>query len=181
MAYVASVAHPPPQAFDLDGTIWDPDMYMLWGGGSPFKVVSNEELRDRSNQKVRLLGISGKILDDIATLPEWKDTIASWVSCTDEPRWADECMRKFKTPGGVPLVDRVQEQCIYKANKQSHFQDLRERTGIEFSEMLFFDNESGNIRSVSRLGVCSVYCPDGMTEQIWEQGIKEWRQQKQQP
>ena len=26
-------------AFDLDGTIWSPDMYELWGGGSPFSIV----------------------------------------------------------------------------------------------------------------------------------------------
>ena len=23
--------------FDLDGCCWDPEMYELWGGGSPFK------------------------------------------------------------------------------------------------------------------------------------------------
>ena len=165
-------------AFDLDGTIWAPDMYMLWGGGAPFRTVSNDELRDRSNQKVKLLGVSGKILDDIATKPEWSDTIVAWVSCTDEPQWADECMKKFRTPMGVPLVDRVQEQCIYKANKQSHFRDLKQRTNIDFSDMVFFDNENGNIRSVSKLGVRSIYCPQGMTEKIWKQGIEAWRQQQ---
>ena len=29
-------------AFDLDGTVWSPDMYELWGGGgSPFEPVDN--------------------------------------------------------------------------------------------------------------------------------------------
>ena len=83
-------------------------------------------------------------------------------------------MNMFKTPSGVPIVDRVQEQCIYKANKQVHFQDLKERTGVDFKEMLFFDNESSNIQSVSKLGVCSVYCPDGMTEEIWRRGLREY-------
>ena len=165
-------------AFDLDGTIWTPDMYMLWGGGSPFRFVSNEELRDSSNAKVKLLGISGEILDTIATEEEWADTKVAWVSCTDEPSWADECMRKFKTPMGVPLVDRVQEQCIYKANKQVHFRDLQKRTNIAFEDMIFFDNERGNIYSVERLGVCSVYCPSGMTRNIWESGLASWLQQR---
>lgn len=38
--------------------------------------------------------------------------------------------------------------------------------------MLFFDNEMGNIKSVSKLGVKCVYCPDGMTERIWDEGLK---------
>jgi hypothetical protein len=37
--------------------------------------------------------------------------------------------------------------------------------------MLFFDNESGNIRSVSELGVKCVYCPDGVTAEAWQQGL----------
>ena len=24
--------------FDLDGCVWDPEMYQLWGGGAPFKA-----------------------------------------------------------------------------------------------------------------------------------------------
>jgi hypothetical protein len=50
----------------------------------------------------------------------------AWVSCIDEPTWADECMRKFKTPMGMALVERIDGQCIYKANKQKHFKDLLE-------------------------------------------------------
>jgi len=175
---MASNRVPKLVAFDLDGTIWSPDMYMLWGGGSPFRFISNEELRDSINAKVKLLGISGDILDTIATAEEWKDTQVAWVSCTDEPDWADECMKKFKTPMGVPLVERVQEQCIYKANKQTHFNDLQQRTNIPFEDMIFFDNERGNINSVERLGVCSIYCPNGMTRKIWENGIASWLQRK---
>lgn len=187
----SSMPVPKLVAFDLDGTIWSPDMYMLWGGGSPFRVVSKTELRDRQNQKVQLLGISGEILDTIATARDtnaddqdaasstWPDpkTIVAWVSCTDEPRWAEECMQKFRTPRNVPLVDRVDVQCIYKANKQTHFRDLQQQyPQIEFCDMLFFDNERSNIHEVQKLGVHSVYCPKGMTQQIWEQGLASWRQ-----
>ena len=28
---------PKALVFDLDGCCWDPEMYELWGGGSPFK------------------------------------------------------------------------------------------------------------------------------------------------
>ena len=149
-------------------------MYQLWGGGAPFSVEGPELLKDCTGQKVSLLGISGGILDELKTSEDWGGVKVAWVSCTDEPSWADECMKKFKTPMGVPLVERVDEQCIYKANKQRHFQDLQERTGVEFEDMIFFDNERGNIASVEKLGVKSVYCPDGMTAEVWKRGLREF-------
>ena len=42
--------------------------------------------------------------------------------------------------------------------------------------MLFFDNEMRNCRDVGRLGVTSVYTPDGMTERTWQQGLTEFAQ-----
>lgn len=57
-------------------------------------------------------------------------------------------------------------------NKQYHFKQLQRKTGIPFEEMVFFDNEYGNISSVSKLGVHCVYTPDGMQHKHWEQ-VKE--------
>ena len=42
--------------------------------------------------------------------------------------------------------------------------------------MLFFDNERWNIGEVSKLGVVSIHCPDGMTRDIWEEGLVTFRQ-----
>ena len=64
---------------------------------------------------------------------------------------------------------------IYKSNKQEHFRRLKsEFPDIDFSDMIFFDNEYGNIRDVSKLGVTSVYCPDGMTQEIWMKGLEQF-------
>ena len=162
-------------AFDLDGTIWSPDMYMLWGGGSPFKSVSNSELRDTSKQPVKLLGACGELLDEFKTSPEWEGTKIAWVSCTDEPSWADECSRLFKTPMNVPLKDRVDEEMIFKANKQAHFKQLQSRLNIPYESMLFFDNEVSNIHSVSKLGVMAVHCPHGVTRELWDETIQSFK------
>mmetsp|Transcript_26876 Transcript_26876/g.64111 ORF Transcript_26876/g.64111 Transcript_26876/m.64111 type:complete len:300 (+) Transcript_26876:314-1213(+) len=59
-------------------------------------------------------------------------------------------------------------------NKQYHFQQLHRKTGIPFEEMVFFDNEYGNIRSVSKLGVHCVYTPDGMHHQHWDDAKREF-------
>ena len=42
-------------AFDLDGTVWSPEMYELWNcGGSPFKIANKngDVLTDKNNTKV---------------------------------------------------------------------------------------------------------------------------------
>lgn len=85
-------------AFDLDGTIWTPDMYQLWGGGSPFTVDGDgtKQLYDRSGTPVKLLGISSQILETLKTDKKWSETVVAWVSCTDEPSWAAECLNLFK-------------------------------------------------------------------------------------
>lgn len=53
-----------------------------------------------------------------------------------------------------------------------HFQNLKDiYPHINYNEMLFFDNEYGNIKSVSKLGVKCIHCPNGMTEKIWIEGL----------
>ena len=161
-------------AFDLDGTVWSPDMYMLWSGGSPFTTVSGQELRDSLDREVRLLGITAELFDEFMHEDIWKNTKFAWVSCTDEPDWAMECLSKFVTlKNNVPLEKLAHSSQIFKSNKQSHFQRLKTQfEDIHYSDMLFFDNEISNIRTVSKLGVKCVHCPDGITLEAWNEGLK---------
>ncbi|KAJ1403576.1 magnesium-dependent phosphatase-1 [Ochromonadaceae sp. CCMP2298] len=164
-------------AFDLDGTIWSPDMYQLWGGGAPFSnSPSNGDLLDCSGRTVRLLGISAEVLHELKDDPDLSDVKVAWVSCTDEPSWAAECLQKFKTTGGQMIATSADSSQIFKANKQVHFAKLKSQyPSIDFSEMLFFDNEMGNVRNVAKLGVRCVYCPEGITEAAWEEGLDMFR------
>mmetsp|Transcript_3209 Transcript_3209/g.5845 ORF Transcript_3209/g.5845 Transcript_3209/m.5845 type:complete len:182 (+) Transcript_3209:115-660(+) len=166
-------------AFDLDGTIWSPDMYMLWGGGAPFAPGPDggrATLVDKTGATVRMLGISGSIMHDMKYSDTFSESICALVSCTDEPSWAAECLQKFKTfPGDEPLHSCVDSSQIYKANKQQHFRALQmQYPDISFSEMMFFDNEMHNVTTVRQLGVHSICCPDGMTEQVWMQALEDY-------
>lgn len=146
-------------------------MYELWGGGAPFSVVSDDVLVDCKGQRVRLLGAVASVLHE---LQSDGDTVVSWVSCTDEPAWADECLRKLKTAGGVPLHGLVPPSAsmIFKANKQRHFEKLKVAyPHIGFEEMLFFDNEKHNIDNVQKLGVKCIYCPEGLSRESWQRGL----------
>ena len=65
---LAIAARPKAVIFDLDGCLWAPDMYMLWGGGGPFQqkeTTPNNTLTDRNGTTVRLLA----------------DVAASWADC----------------------------------------------------------------------------------------------------
>lgn len=166
-------------AFDLDGTIWDPEMYQLWGGGGPpFRVAPNRvDLIDAKGTVVRLLGLSSQILHDIKVSPELNEPKIAWVSKCDEPEWAIECLHLFVTqPGKVPL-NKIADSCeIYHGSKQVHFRNLKKKfPDIDYSEMLFYDNQMDNIQAVSKLGVKCVFCPEGMTTEVWEQGLDMFR------
>jgi hypothetical protein len=99
-------------------------------------VDAQRELSDRSGQSVRLLGKAGQILHSLRHESQWveRETIVAWVSCTDEPAWADECLRKFKstpTPLAcvaepVPLLELAHSSQIYKANKGQHMRRLQQ-------------------------------------------------------
>jgi len=116
------------------------------------------------------MGASAKILSHLRTDPQWKDTKVAYVSCTDEPDWAEECMDLFRA-GSLSLQQTVDIKEIYKANKNKHFQSLHKKTGIPYEDMIFFDNENHNCVNVQPLGVTCIYTPKGMTQEAWEQGL----------
>ena len=51
--------------FDLDGCVWDPEMYELWGGGSPFTLQEGGDLKDVRGTPVRLLGAMRRVMREL--------------------------------------------------------------------------------------------------------------------
>ena len=146
-----------------------PDMYMLWGGGAPFESVADDTLLDTNMRKVVLLGAVPDILLELHSSPEWEGTVIGVASRTDEPFWAQECMRKFRlSDGKTSIKDVMAVEEIRKANKRVHLRNIAETTGLDLSEMLFLDNEWGNCQDVSSIGVTVAYTPDGVTREAWD-------------
>ena len=168
-------------AFDLDGTLWYPEMYQL-SAGSPFTQVDGGQktLLTRDGTKVNLLGISGFILDELRSNAIWRNTKVTWVSTTDEPVWAKECLKKFATsPNRISIGSCADDHQIFIDNKKVHFRNIKKKFGeIQYEDMVFFDNQMNNIRDVSELGVHCVYCPDGVTEEVWEKGMKSYEEKR---
>ena len=60
---------------------------------------------------------------------------------------------------------------ITKESKSSHFRRLKERWSCDYEDMLFFDNEYGNCREISQLGVTVAFSPDGVTGDVWAEAV----------
>ncbi|TFY83480.1 hypothetical protein EWM64_g533 [Hericium alpestre] len=63
---------------------------------------------------------------------------------------------------------------IYPGSKTKHFKELHKKTGIPYSEMLFFDDERRN-KEVEALGVTFVLVRKGLDAGTFEHGLGEWR------
>ena len=88
--------------------------------------------------------------------------------------WARElmCMIKVDSKRTVADVIGTMPVEIFAGSKRAHFLEIHEKTNIPLPAMLFFDNERGNIEQVSQMGPTCVYCPQGMTEAVFREGLK---------
>ena len=63
----------------------------------------------------------------------------------------------------------------FQGSKDNHFRSLKKESGIDFDEMIFFDDQMGNCQTVSKLGVTAVLTPNGVTRALWEKGMKQFQ------
>lgn len=177
--------------FNLDYTIWKPEMFQLYGEPKlvPIEKVLNTDdspsvlkgarttkegyvLTDGSRTLMQSFDGASYALTEINQLrKKGYDIRAAVASKTDEPQWAHTCLKHLIIEDGSTL-----ESCfgngmveISYGNKSEHFQRLHKKTGIPYEEMSFFDNESWSIKSVSKLGVKCFHTPDGMTRTAWDE------------
>ncbi|KAJ3288876.1 hypothetical protein HDU79_004477, partial [Rhizoclosmatium sp. JEL0117] len=167
--------------FDLDGTVWWPEMYMLWSsGGPPFKAnPKTGDVTASDGTKVFLLEDTRAILQRLLHDPIFANSKLGISSATDEPRWAQDCLRLMEVEPGVSVKSRFAFECISKGSKRNHFVQLAKMSGIDYSDMIFFDNERGRCQEVAPLGVTAVHCPDGLTMAVWNKGLEQWRKAQQ--
>ena len=100
---------------------------------------------------------------------------AAVASRTDEPSWARYCMDHLVVEDGTTLSSCFGNLVeISFQDKTYHFRNLHKKTGIPYEDMVFFDNEHWNIKQVAKLGVKSIYTPDGMMKKHWEEAKREF-------
>lgn len=64
---------------------------------------------------------------------------------------------------------------IFPASKTQHFARIQQASGLQYEEMLFFDDEARNSNVQTELGVTFCLVRDGMTKEEVDRGVWEWR------
>ncbi|KAF6806450.1 magnesium dependent [Colletotrichum musicola] len=93
----------------------------------------------------------------------------------DEPTLGGGSGKKEKPRRALDFFDGGLE--IYPSSKIRHFEGIFRKTGIPFTEMLFFDDESRN-RDTESLGVTMHLIRDGVSWAEIEKGVAEWRKRR---
>ena len=148
--------------FDLDLTLWHCGP-LLWCDQLTMPLEKTDE--------GRVVAACGT---EVCLFPEVREVLERLVaeghvlavaSRTSAPEVARELLDRF----GISRYFTHQQ--IYPGDKGAHFRALREESGVEFPEMIFFDDEPRNIRSVGHLGVKVHLVSQGMSHAHWKEAF----------
>jgi magnesium-dependent phosphatase 1 len=156
--------------FDLDNTLWTPELYQL-------RKLQRSNQLPVAHSDVKLFPAVWDIIQKIRHDPH--DTFANTkfavASRTKSIEWAHDLLDQFE------LIDFFDYIEIFTGDKKTHFNNLKKQSGIEYDGMLFFDDSRdgkfGNCEPVASLGVLSVHCPNGIhDESIFHNALDHYRE-----
>eukprot|EP00468_Gymnochlora_sp_CCMP2014_P012063 CAMPEP_0167766360 /NCGR_PEP_ID=MMETSP0110_2-20121227/15301_1 /TAXON_ID=629695 /ORGANISM="Gymnochlora sp., Strain CCMP2014" /LENGTH=157 /DNA_ID=CAMNT_0007654379 /DNA_START=380 /DNA_END=856 /DNA_ORIENTATION=- len=113
--------------FDLDNTVWTPELYELYR-------------MPEYGKDIKLFPAAKAALVELVKNPKWKGTkvaAASRTTCVD---WAYKLMKKVEIVDGKTMADIFSFTEIYPTTKLKHFRALLKDSGIEYDDMIFFDD-----------------------------------------
>ncbi|KAL1794531.1 hypothetical protein ACET3X_007952 [Alternaria dauci] len=159
--------------FDLDYTLWP--FWVDTHVTPPLKAVEGGlKVKDRYGEGFGFYNDVGGIL---AALKD-KNILIGAASRTCAPDLGREMLKLLKIPSSngssARAIDYFDHLQIYPGSKTTHFDRIHRDTGIEFEEMLFFDDESRN-KNVEALGVTMQLIRDGVTRDEIDRGVQAWR------
>ncbi|KAH9933701.1 magnesium-dependent phosphatase-1 [Amylocystis lapponica] len=165
-------------ALDLDYTLWD--LWIDTHVTPPFRRDGDALncVRDKHNDQIAFYHDVPEILHRLRSA----GVIIAACSRTHAPALAREALSLLLVPPNAgdkhgaptPAIKFFDQQEIYPGSKISHFKKLHEKTGLPYSEMLFFDDERRN-REVESLGVTFCLAAKGLDDRTFQHGLNEWR------
>ena len=163
--------------FDLDNTLWTPELYTLrhLAGYRDARPPGPEAGRD-----VWLVDGAADVLWELATHARWRaaPTALAVASRTNKGAWARSLLGQFKPDGARPLAALLAHTAIFTGDKTAHFEQLRAESGVGFDDMVFFDDardgKFGNCERVARLGVLSVHTPRGLSAELFTLALEQF-------
>jgi magnesium-dependent phosphatase 1 len=157
--------------FDLDYTLWP--FWIDTHVTPPLKRTSDGlTIKDRYGESYGFYNDTAAILSSIRE----KDIVLGAASRTCAPELAREALTMLKIPGtssrhALGMFDHLE---IYPGDKKTHFAKLQKKSGLEYEEMLFFDDESRN-KNVETLGVVMQLVKNGVSMKEIDRGVEAWR------
>ena len=158
--------------FDCDACLWTPECFQI---APPFEKLNDHLILDKNEVEIKLFPGAIHAIREIKKRPEFKCTQIALASTTRYPehsRFLRDSFRILEEPISS-IASSV--QVFYAADKSLHFKNIKLETGIDFSDMLFFDDctwgdNVGEVES-SCPGVVGVRTPHGMTVEKWNEGL----------
>lgn len=88
--------------------------------------------------------------------------------------------------GQFGLKDTFHYIEIFPGNKRKHFENIQRASGVDFADMLFFDDardgKYGNCEPVSDMGVLAVHCPNGIyNEEVFTTALEKFSEWNRSP
>ncbi|KAH9971643.1 magnesium-dependent phosphatase-1 [Russula compacta] len=167
-------------AFDLDYTLWP--LWIKTHADSSLKREGDalNKIRDRYGNEVAFYGDVAQILHQLRSV----GVVIAACSRTTAPALARQALSLLLLPpmAGdaqspiMPAIKFFDQLEIYPGSKIAHFKQLHKKTGIPYSEMLFFDDELRN-SEVESLGVKFQLVHRGLDNACFDQGLESWRAQ----
>ncbi|GFW60398.1 magnesium-dependent phosphatase 1 [Trichonephila clavipes] len=149
--------------FDLDYTLWP--FWVDTHVTGPFRKDKNNRIVDASGKKIKCYpdvpGILQKLKND--------GYILGIASRTEWPEGAKKLIQLFDWEKYFTYKE------IYPGRKTTHFERMHKASEINYSDMLFFDDEQRNILDLKRVGVTSILVPDGVNKHIIEETLQNFK------
>ena len=141
--------------FDLDFTLWDAAGTWCDHLYPPFKIRSGR-IFDSKGSELKLYPGTIDILEEL----KYEHFDLGIASRTNEPDWARELLDLLN------VRDYFRYEEIYPGSKVTHFKRLRNKSGLNYEDMIFFDDEQRNITEVGDLGVNCILVKNGISPSL---------------
>ncbi|XP_044253642.1 magnesium-dependent phosphatase 1-like [Tribolium madens] len=151
--------------FDLDYTLWPfwVDTHVI----PPFRKTNDGCVIDQFGSKIQYYNDVPELLQELYL----EGYILAVASRTSEVEGARQLLDLF---GWTKYFSHLE---IFTGVKTKHITRIKNKFDVEYSEMIFFDDESRNIRDVSKLGVLSILVNNGISRKVVDDAIEQFTKQ----
>ncbi|KNC20647.1 hypothetical protein FF38_01470 [Lucilia cuprina] len=159
---------------DLDYTIWPFWCDTHISGSIKPTYTGEDKVVDSRGDKYGLYKDIPKIFVEIRDSPHMSLCSASR---TANPRMAQTLLTMLKVED-KSCTTYFSHTAWGTGSKVRHLQELHLHTGVDYSDMLFFDDEIRNQDVERALGVCFYEVSAGLTYDAFQSGIELWRRSR---